>query len=68
MIMLEVVVVNVVFIMCWVIFVLMLFVVFFNGIINLILCVFKVLVEWEDIVIIEDIVVMMDVGVEYGSL
>jgi CBS domain containing-hemolysin-like protein len=63
MIMPEAVAVNVVSIMRWVTFV-----VFFNGITNLVLRAFKVPAEREDIVTTEDIVAMMDAGAEYGSL
>lgn len=68
MIMPEAVAVNVVSIMRWVTFALTPFVVFFNGITNLILRAFKVPAEREDIVTTEDIVAMMDAGAEYGSL
>ena len=68
MIMPEAVAVNVVSIMRWVTFALTPFVVFFNGITNLVLRVFKVPAEREDIVTTEDIVAMMDAGAEYGSL
>ena len=68
MIMPEVVAVNVVSIMRWVTFALTPFVVFFNGITNLVLRAFKVPAEREDIVTTEDIVAMMDAGAEYGSL
>ena len=64
----EAVAVNVVSIMRWVTFALTPFVVFFNGITNLILRAFKVPAEREDIVTTEDIVAMMDAGAEYGSL
>ncbi|MCO7204883.1 hemolysin family protein [Pseudoalteromonas sp. B5MOD-1] len=68
MIMPEAVAVNVVSIMRWVTFALTPFVVFFNGITNLVLRAFKVPAEREDIVTTEDIVAMMDAGAEYGSL
>lgn len=68
MIMPEAVAVNVVSIMRWVTFALTPFVVFFNGITNLVLRTFKVPAEREDIVTTEDIVAMMDAGAEYGSL
>ena len=68
MIMPEAVAVNVVSIMRWVTFALTPFVVFFNGITNLVLRAFTVPAEREDIVTTEDIVAMMDAGAEYGSL
>ena len=43
-------------------------VLFFNGLTNIILRIFKVPSEREDIVTTEDIVAMMDAGAEYGSL
>ena len=63
MILPEAVAVRVVTIMRWVTLVL-----FFNGLTNIVLRVFKVPSEREDIVTTEDIVAMMDAGAEYGSL
>ncbi|WP_404344188.1 hemolysin family protein [Pseudoalteromonas mariniglutinosa] len=68
MIMPEVVAVRVVSSMRWVSFALTPLVLFFNGLTNLILKLFKVPAEREDIVTTEDIVAMMDAGAEYGSL
>jgi len=68
MIMPETVALRVVPIMRWVSFVLTPFVLFFNGLTNLILSLFKVPAVREDIVTTEDIVAMMDAGAEYGSL
>lgn len=68
MIMPEAVAVRVVTIMRWVTFALTPLVMFFNGLTNLVLRLFKVPAEREDIVTTEDIVAMMDAGAEYGSL
>lgn len=68
MIMPEAVAIRVVSIMRWVTFALTPFVIFFNGLTNIILRLFKVPSEREDIVTTEDIVAMMDAGAEYGSL
>ncbi|TMO08910.1 hypothetical protein CWB60_04760 [Pseudoalteromonas sp. S327] len=68
MIMPEAVAVRVVTIMRWVTFALTPLVMFFNGLTNFVLRLFKVPAEREDIVTTEDIVAMMDAGAEYGSL
>ncbi|MCQ8878663.1 hemolysin family protein [Pseudoalteromonas shioyasakiensis] len=68
MIMPEAVAVRLVTLMRWVTFALTPLVVFFNGLTNIILRLFKVPAEREDIVTTEDIVAMMDAGAEYGSL
>lgn len=68
MILPEAVAVRVVTIMRWVTFALTPLVMFFNGLTNVILRIFKVPAEREDIVTTEDIVAMMDAGAEYGSL
>lgn len=68
MIMPEAVAVRLVTLMRWVTFALTPLVVFFNGLTNVILRIFKVPAEREDIVTTEDIVAMMDAGAEYGSL
>lgn len=68
MILPEAVAVRVVTIMRWVTFALTPLVLFFNGLTNIVLRVFKVPSEREDIVTTEDIVAMMDAGAEYGSL
>ncbi|OUS70733.1 hypothetical protein B5G52_13855 [Pseudoalteromonas sp. A601] len=68
MIMPEAVAVRLVTLMRWVTFALTPLVVFFNGLTNMILRLFKVPAEREDIVTTEDIVAMMDAGAEYGSL
>lgn len=68
MIMPEAVAVRLVNLMRWVTFALTPFVMFFNGLTNIILRIFKVPAEREDIVTTEDIVAMMDAGAEYGSL
>lgn len=68
MIMPEAVAVRLVTLMKWVTFALTPLVVFFNGLTNMILRLFKVPAEREDIVTTEDIVAMMDAGAEYGSL
>ncbi len=68
MIMPEVVAVNIVSIMRWVSLVLTPFVMFFNGATNILLRVFNLPAEREDIVTTEDIVAMMEAGAEYGSL
>jgi CBS domain containing-hemolysin-like protein len=68
MILPEAVAVRVVTIMRWVTFALTPLVLFFNGLTNLVLRLFKVPTEREDIVTTEDIVAMMDAGAEYGSL
>ncbi|MFP3349967.1 hemolysin family protein [Pseudoalteromonas sp. SIMBA_153] len=68
MILPEAVAVRVVTIMRWVTFGLTPLVLFFNGLTNIVLRVFKVPSEREDIVTTEDIVAMMDAGAEYGSL
>lgn len=68
MILPEAVAVRVVTIMRWVTFALTPLVLFFNGLTNIVLRVFKVPREREDIVTTEDIVAMMDAGAEYGSL
>lgn len=68
MIMPEAVATRVVSIMRGVTFALTPFVIFFNGLTNIILRLFKVPAEREDIVTTEDIVAMMDAGAEYGSL
>ncbi|MDO6462927.1 hemolysin family protein [Pseudoalteromonas carrageenovora] len=68
MIMPEAVAVRVVTIMRWVTFALTPLVMFFNGVTNFVLRLFKVPAEREDIVTTEDIVAMMDAGAEYGSL
>ncbi|WP_338367232.1 hemolysin family protein [uncultured Pseudoalteromonas sp.] len=64
----EAVAVRVVTIMRWVTFALTPLVIFFNGLTNFVLRLFKVPAEREDIVTTEDIVAMMDAGAEYGSL
>ncbi|MDB2356039.1 hemolysin family protein [Pseudoalteromonas sp.] len=68
MIMPEAVAVRLVTLMRWVTFALTPLVMFFNGLTNVILKLFKVPAEREDIVTTEDIVAMMDAGAEYGSL
>ncbi|MDI3246571.1 MULTISPECIES: hemolysin family protein [Pseudoalteromonas] len=68
MIMPEAVAVRVVTLMRWVTFALTPLVMFFNGLTNFVLRLFKVPAEREDIVTTEDIVAMMDAGAEYGSL
>jgi CBS domain containing-hemolysin-like protein len=68
MIMPEMVAVRVVNIMRWVTFALTPFVLFFNGLTNIVLRLFNVPAEREEIVTTEDIVAMMDAGAEYGSL
>ncbi|MBH0091594.1 hemolysin family protein [Pseudoalteromonas sp. SCQQ13] len=68
MILPEAVAVRVVTIMRWVTYALTPLVLFFNGLTNIILRIFKVPSEREDIVTTEDIVAMMDAGAEYGSL
>jgi len=68
MIMPEAVAIRVVSIMRGVTFALTPFVIFFNGLTNIILRLFKVPSQREDIVTTEDIVAMMDAGAEYGSL
>ena len=68
MIMPEAVAVRLVTLMRWVTFALTPLVMFFNGLTNMILKLFKVPAEREDIVTTEDIVAMMDAGAEYGSL
>lgn len=68
MIMPETVAVRVVSIMRGVTFALTPLVIFFNGLTNIILRLFKVPAEREEIVTTEDIVAMMDAGAEYGSL
>ncbi|MCZ2722930.1 hemolysin family protein [Marinomonas sp. 15G1-11] len=68
MIMPEAVAIRVVTPMRWVTFALTPFVMFFNGLTNIVLRVFKFPTEREDIVTTEDIVAMMDAGAEYGSL
>ncbi|MDC9512132.1 hemolysin family protein [Pseudoalteromonas sp. CST5] len=68
MIMPEAVALRVVTIMRWVTFALTPLVMFFNGLTNFVLRLFKVPAEREDIVTTEDIVAMMDAGAEYGSL
>ena len=68
MIMPEAVAVRVVTIMRWVTFALTPLVMFFNGLTNFVLRLFKVPAERDDIVTTEDIVAMMDAGAEYGSL
>lgn len=54
--------------MRWVTFVVMPLVVFFNGLTNAILRLFKLPMEREEAVTTEDIVAMMDAGAEDGSL
>ncbi len=68
MIMPETVAVRVVTTMYWVTFALTPLVIFFNGLTNIILRLFKVPAMREDSVTTEDIVAMMDAGAEYGSL
>jgi CBS domain containing-hemolysin-like protein len=68
MILPEAVAVRVVTIMRWVTFALTPLVLFFNGLTNIVLRIFKVPTEREDVVTTEDIVAMMDAGAEYGSL
>jgi CBS domain containing-hemolysin-like protein len=68
MIMPEAVAVRVVTIMRWVTFALTPLVMFFNGVTNFVLRLFKVPAEREDNVTTEDIVAMMDAGAAYGSL
>jgi CBS domain containing-hemolysin-like protein len=68
MIMPETVAVRVVSMMRGVTFALTPLVIFFNGLTNIILRLFKVPAKREDIVTTEDIVAMMDAGAEYGSL
>ncbi|KPZ54769.1 hemolysin family protein [Pseudoalteromonas sp. P1-25] len=68
MIMPEAVAVRVVIIMRWVTFALTPLVMFFNGLTNCVLRLFKVPAEREDSVTTEDIVAMMEAGAEYGSL
>ena len=54
--------------MRWVTYALTPLVMFFNGLTNLILRLFNLPAQREDIVTTEDIVAMMDAGAEYGSL
>lgn len=68
MIMPEAVAVRVVTIMRWVTFALTPLVMFFNGVTNFVLRLFKVPAEREDNVTTEDIVAMMEAGAAYGSL
>ena len=68
MIMPEVVAIRVVNLMRWVTFALTPLVMFFNGVTNLVLRLFKVPAEREENVTTEDIVAMMEAGAEYGSL
>ncbi|CAM4135207.1 hemolysin family protein [Pseudoalteromonas ostreae] len=68
MILPEAVAVRVVTIMRWVTYALTPLVLFFNGVTNIVLRLFNVPAEREDIVTTEDIVAMMDAGAEYGSL
>lgn len=68
MVMLEWIVISLVGGMLICIILLKLFVWFFNGLVNLLFCVFSVLIECNDEIIFDDIYVVMDVGVEVGVL
>lgn len=68
MIVLEVVVLCIINLMCFCLYVCILLVWFFNGLVNIIFCIFKLLMVCKDDIIFDDIYVVVEVGVLVGVL
>lgn len=68
MIVFEIVVLCIINLMCFCLLVFCLLVWLFNGMVNMIFCIFKLLMVWKDDIIFDDIYVVVEVGVLVGVL